>query len=338
MKKVLLFMGLVSFSLLHKAQAQTLTYDALPNNVELGSTASFTLHYTSTVEAKIGVALFIFSDDNGDGILTQDWNTWQAGTSTAVLPVTATESTQTVTLAIPGGIVPSSQLAAGKLYVWALSLNTAADAWITGTQVATTLIASANVASAIAFTGTPVAQVNAGDTAMVGYSYTLAESGIVKIALSHYSSDDKFIDDVVNYIINPADATTTTPVTGTASLAIPATAVTSAALPNGEKYMWEIGVYDANWGYKAGNKSNVTVNAVAGLADNRRAVLSVYPNPASDMLFIAGVDVQKAQLFDVTGKMLLAVSVANAIDVSPLAPGIYFIKVNDAKALKFIKK
>ena len=171
MKKLLLFIGLVS-SVINIAKAQSLTYDMLPVSSQLGSSASFTLSYTSTVPAKISVALYIFNVD-GEGNLTQDWSTWQAGTSTSVLPATSNPSSQDLTLNIPGSVALTSALPAGKTYVWALSLNTESDSWITGSQHSVSILASDNVVNDIQFDGVAVTEVNAGTVATISYNLSL---------------------------------------------------------------------------------------------------------------------------------------------------------------------
>ena len=339
MEKLLLFAGIM-FLAFTPAQAQTgtLTYATLPNNVAIGSSANFTLSYTSTVPSKVEAGLFIFSVDAA-GALTPDWGTWKAGVTVADLPATATSSAQTLKLDIPASVVPSSELPAGKTYVWTLNLKTAADVWITGEQVATTLVAAGTtvVTNNIVYDGTPSATVAAGATVDVKYSYTLAQAGKVKIALSRYKADGSYDADIINKIIDPAAATTATQVAGTASITIPADTAPSSTLATGVTYQWEIAVYTPDWGYLAGAKSPVTVNAVADINKNSVRAFSVYPNPAQDVLNISGRNIASAQLFDITGKMLLNSGAVSTVNVSQLAAGVYFIKVNNSNAIKFIK-
>ena len=338
MKKLLLFLGILSIPMSQTVTAQSLTFDALPATAELGGATNFTLSYTSTVPAKIGIDLFVFGVD-GSGTLTQDWSTWKAGITSDALPVTSAASAQTITLTIPGNLELSSALASGKTYVWALSLRDASDAWITGSQHATTLVAaSTGVTNAVQFTGSTVTQVNAGSTATIGYSYSLAQDGIVKIALSKYSAAEVWMSDVASYIVNPAMATTATQVQATADIVIPADAVPTASLSNGEMYKWEVSLFTPDWSsYLSGVKSNVTVGALAGLAANKSNSFYVYPNPASDRLNLSGLDVQNTEVFDVTGKLLVSTTQQNTIDVSSFVSGIYFVKINNAQTIKFIK-
>jgi len=339
MKKTLLLLTFLATAFTASLQAQTLTFTELPNNVPLGSAASFELSYTSEVPAKMEVSLNIFGlDDQGN--LVQDWNgTWQAGTIVTDLPATATATPQTIVVNVPGAIAPSSQLPANKTYVWALSLKTASDGWITGSQHAVTLIPSGTVVDDIDFVGTTVATVAAGTTADVGYSYTLTEPRNIKVALSKYNSSGGWMGDIVSTTLEPAPATTVTPVQAVANLAIPSGTVPSDMLQNGENYKWEIGVFTTGWGYLMGSKSDVTVTTSMRVEQGSMKSVSVYPNPASGMLSFAGIEVSSAAVYDVTGKILLNIEEENmaGIDVSSLANGIYIVQLNNTSAIKFIK-
>ena len=68
---------------------------------------------------------------------------------------------------------------------------------------------------------------------------------------------------------------------------------------------------------------------------------SVYPNPVSTTLTIHGTanaTIESIEIIDVNGKKLISKKGVNTIDVSQLSAGIYFLKVNKNKAIKFIKK
>lgn len=69
--------------------------------------------------------------------------------------------------------------------------------------------------------------------------------------------------------------------------------------------------------------------------NNSLSSLSVFPNPASDQITIAGLDPNQqfnANLIDISGRTVLAQQVSNGastIDVSALAPGVYLLNVSD---------
>ncbi len=336
MKKQLLFIGLFIAAFTTAIQAQTLTYESLPETGIAGESSEFTLSYTSTVESKLEASLYIF-DVDGEGTLTQDWGTWQAGIIQGNLPATATASEQTLILDIPSSVAPSSELPAGKTYVWALSLKDMSDGWITGEQVATTIIASGGVANSINFSGTSPATVSAGQSVEINYNYTLENEGKVKVALSLYNGDN-WANDAANFIIDPA-AAASTPVEGVATIGIPTDITPSDELEAGQSYKWEIAVYDPNWTYFTGAKSDVTVTATAGIDNNSFTTVAVYPNPVSNILSIkTALPIDTVSVYDITGKALIQLQSANTVDVSSLAAGMYFIKINNSKAVKFIKR
>jgi Secretion system C-terminal sorting domain len=335
MNKLLLFMGLLALPFTQKTVAQFTSLASVPTDVALGSTTTFNITYTSSVESKVAVALFIF-DVDGSGNLTPDWGTWKAGIVSDVVPAASNASYQ-LSLAVPGGIDPSSALPSGKTYVWSLTLTDAAGNWIAGTPYATTLVTPSGTVNSVQFEGTAVTEVNAGATAAVGYSYSLVENGIVKVALSKYNDQELWMNDVATYILDPAIATST-PTEASANLTVPSDVVPSAQLTNGETYKWEVSIFSAGWAsYLGGVKSNVTVNGLAGVAANVKG-FAVYPNPATTTLFLHGTEVQRVQVLDLTGKTLISTGAANSIDVSALAAGVYFVKVNNTNPLKFIKQ
>lgn len=67
----------------------------------------------------------------------------------------------------------------------------------------------------------------------------------------------------------------------------------------------------------------------------------IYPNPVKTILTINSKEpINNVEIIDITGKLLktnLRLSDKKNIDVSDLKPGIYFIKINNMKTLKFIK-
>ncbi|HEU0136659.1 MAG TPA: T9SS type A sorting domain-containing protein [Flavobacterium sp.] len=77
---------------------------------------------------------------------------------------------------------------------------------------------------------------------------------------------------------------------------------------------------------------------VDSFAANR---IQIYPNPASEVLKIGGlVNDSSYKIFDGSGKFLLEGNINatdNAINVSDLASGLYFIQLESSAAIKFLK-
>ena len=60
--------------------------------------------------------------------------------------------------------------------------------------------------------------------------------------------------------------------------------------------------------------------------DNSLSALAVYPNPTTGIINIQNAEgIKKASLTDVSGKVFNVTVVSNAIDMSTLAPGVYFL-------------
>lgn len=91
---------------------------------------------------------------------------------------------------------------------------------------------------------------------------------------------------------------------------------------------------------------SITVDICSGLNDNETLNLSLYPNPASNILHLNGLQNQSlVSIYDVTGKMVLQVEVDknsnNSINIAALNPGFYqcrIIQNNESQELPFIKK
>ncbi len=75
---------------------------------------------------------------------------------------------------------------------------------------------------------------------------------------------------------------------------------------------------------------NVTMNYVPdGIEENENVTVSIYPNPAHDIIFVGAnndLPVQRIDIYDVTGQLIL-ISNETEINVSTLPKGVYFITV-----------
>jgi serine protease AprX len=89
------------------------------------------------------------------------------------------------------------------------------------------------------------------------------------------------------------------------------------------------------------------INATAGLDELRSEVFNIWPNPAEDMLHISIVQDSASssyEMYDVQGRLVLRntmTGMENAINVSGLTAGIYFVKVssgNESETKKIIIK
>lgn len=81
-------------------------------------------------------------------------------------------------------------------------------------------------------------------------------------------------------------------------------------------------------GYTTGIEDNTIANDVKVVAS---------PNPTDGMVTISGVEVMKVEVFNAGGSLVVRGNDAN-VDLSNLAPGVYFVKVNGDKVVRVIKK
>ncbi len=82
---------------------------------------------------------------------------------------------------------------------------------------------------------------------------------------------------------------------------------------------------------------NFTVTDVTGIAEHTAGSLSVWPNPAGDLLQIDVVDGTTVSVFDMTGRLVMQERYEGRLDVSQLAPGVYAVKAGDC-TVKFMKE
>ena len=87
--------------------------------------------------------------------------------------------------------------------------------------------------------------------------------------------------------------------------------------------------YSANSLSFYGYEVNMTYIDITGVNENAQTVnFSVYPTPAENEIQIQAEGFQKAEIFTLTGQMLME-SEQNRVNVSSLASGIYMLKVYD---------
>ena len=86
------------------------------------------------------------------------------------------------------------------------------------------------------------------------------------------------------------------------------------------------------------NASNTDIESTP---ENETSSLSIYPNPASEVIYI-NTEIYKETdiyIYRIDGSLVLYSRLslsANSIDVSGLSPGVYIVKTNN-QALKFVK-
>ena len=81
-----------------------------------------------------------------------------------------------------------------------------------------------------------------------------------------------------------------------------------------------------------------TTSSIAAHEASRQQPLEVFPNPASDILFIKGLSGKTAEyaVFDVLGRKVAAGYTSGNIPVTDLEKGVYVLQIRGEQSLKFI--
>jgi hypothetical protein len=81
-------------------------------------------------------------------------------------------------------------------------------------------------------------------------------------------------------------------------------------------------------------------NSFSSIQENATTHLSIYPNPANNVVTVNANQNTIVSILNLQGKVLdqIAVSKGQQIDVSHLSSGVYFIKTSEGQLAKFIKE
>jgi hypothetical protein len=90
-------------------------------------------------------------------------------------------------------------------------------------------------------------------------------------------------------------------------------------------------------------RKQVTIGLTTGIVEISEKNISVFPNPANDILYINGLSQNtKVSIFDIFGKMVFSKQITNnQIDLNSFQSGVYSIKMENSKGIvtrKFVKK
>lgn len=344
MKKTLLFISVVFCLLSFTAFGQTLTPNAVPS-VQVGTTINISFTYTSTVSCSVYAELRIANID-GSNVITQDYSVgtnYIVGAFSSALPASATAASGTVSVAVPSNAVPSAGLPAGKTYSWVYKLTQGVgnydDVGNTFQFTSATITASTNVVDTLVLNNPPL-EIVAGSNVTITVNYTCPASRLVKFGIAIYNASG-FVSDLVGTGVDNLPATTATAVSLSQQLTIPANATPSANLPSGQFYKVDTALFTPGYAsYILGTSNNVNLSAPLALDNFNRDLIQVYPNPASNEINITDIsEVTSYEIYNVIGKMVLKSDklFSNTIDISTLINGVYFLKLDAIKTIKFIK-
>ena len=200
------------------------------------------------------------------------------------------------------------------------------------------LITAIEAQSVLATFNTPV---TVGSTLTVNYTYTAASSSQLYIAVVRYD-DWTWDSEIVKNNLSPAPAGTN--VTGSKVLSIPSGTTTSASLTGNFKYRVVLELKSADWStFLADHYSDLTINSTASSSKYDSKTVGVYPNPVETSLKVTSeqsLDGSSFSVYNVLGKEVIKNQFTSnsAIDVNNLASGFYFLKVENLKPVKFLKK
>ena len=116
---------------------------------------------------------------------------------------------------------------------------------------------------------------------------------------------------------------------------------------NGQNYT-QTGTYTQLLTNSYGCDSTITLNLVVnhtGFDDNQNSLISIFPNPASDIVFLLGLEDLDGniniKLFDFKGSLIKKIKEKESIDISFLSKGLYYFEIEYEKQRhihRFIKK
>lgn len=98
------------------------------------------------------------------------------------------------------------------------------------------------------------------------------------------------------------------------------------------------GTYYFHCGTNPNNSNNwgkITVLGPTSIKENKTSKYNIYPNPASDILIIEGLE-GVAEIFSLNGKKVMEASLST-VDIKDLSKGTYIIKIGEYNS-SFIKK
>ena len=344
MKKILLFM-ITLFSLISvTSYAQTLTPSAVPST-QVGTAASISFTYTSSVACAVYAELRIANID-GSNVITQDYSVgtnYIAGAFSIALPASASSASGTVSVTVPSNAVSSANLPAGKTYSWVYKLTQGVgnynDAGNTFQYTGATITASNNIVDTLVLDNPP-SIINAGTDISITVNYTCPAARLIKFGIAIYNASG-FVSDLVGAGVDNLPATTSTPITLSQTLTIPANATLSANLPSGQFYKVDTALFTPGYAsYILGASSNVTLNGSLAVENFSKNSIQLYPNPVTNQINITNAtDINSFKIYDNIGKLVLKSDriISNSIEVSNLSSGVYFLKLDNEKTIKFIK-
>ena len=80
------------------------------------------------------------------------------------------------------------------------------------------------------------------------------------------------------------------------------------------------------------NIENAGIDEIA--ADDANDNISIYPNPATDYVQVSSTDVERIEVYSLTGQLVATCTGCNTIDVSSLVAGNYIVRVHTPQGIE----
>ena len=179
------------------------------------------------------------------------------------------------------------------------------------------------------------------DNWLVTEPLTMPESGSYSIKWKAFTYTSAYPTDHYSvYIINGGDTTQVFTETFTANDTMPQQR--QVAIPSSVNGTFKVAFrhHDCEGGYVL-MLEDIKVADPAGIDAVNIANVSIYPNPASEVLNIEGEGIRMVEMFDVNGRNVLTSMTAGQISLTSLVNGVYVVRVttdNGIRTEKIVKK
>lgn len=73
-------------------------------------------------------------------------------------------------------------------------------------------------------------------------------------------------------------------------------------------------------------------------SENQDITAKVYPNPATDLITIEGIDVETVEVYNSVGQLVGQTAMSQSVDVRSYQPGIYMLIINGSEKIRFVRE
>ncbi len=106
---------------------------------------------------------------------------------------------------------------------------------------------------------------------------------------------------------------------------------------NGDSSLLALGYVIASGKFLASTINYYVTDPTIGITEQTEESIALWPNPATNILYLDVMDGTPVSVFDMTGRLVRQQRYEGQIDVSSLAPGIYALKA-EGSTIRFVKE